>query len=146
MTARKEADFLSFERVEIEASPNSKEHTTYACRIKALNRGTVLTLHVSIDLPRADRKLSELQKEIATHIHEATNPVVSQHSLSKAGSAINDVKAFATKRPANLKLFHRCFPQSKLLAGGHLFVFSIRPIAAAGPHLSRRARVRRRTP
>jgi hypothetical protein len=74
MADRMGPQFLSFERIEMEESTIKKEHTTYVCRIKSLYDGSSLTLHVSIDLPHADRKLSELRMEIATHIHKATNP------------------------------------------------------------------------
>jgi hypothetical protein len=65
---------LSFERVEMEGSEVKKEHTTYVCRIKYLGDGMPLLLHVTIDLPHADRKFSELQREIANRIHKATSP------------------------------------------------------------------------
>jgi hypothetical protein len=66
--------FLSFERVEIEESRTQKGHTSYSCRIKSRRDGVVIEISAMLALPDADRKLSELQSEIALQIHEATDP------------------------------------------------------------------------
>jgi hypothetical protein len=67
------SDFLSFERIEIEAGKRHL-HTAYVCRIKSLLNNSVIEFDVRLELPHSDKKLSEVEHEIASLIHEATNP------------------------------------------------------------------------
>lgn len=66
-------DFLTFERFEIEGGER-QFRTAFVCRIKSLLKGDVIEMSVRIELPHSDKKLSEIQHEIAAAIHEATNP------------------------------------------------------------------------
>jgi hypothetical protein len=71
--AQSSSEFLSFEKIEIEGGQRMG-HTAYACRIKSLLNDNVVELHVRVELPHSDRKLSEVEHEIATLIHKATDP------------------------------------------------------------------------
>jgi hypothetical protein len=67
------SEFLSFEKIEIEAG-SRKGFTSYLCRVKSLQNNKEITLNVQIELPHSDKTLSEIEREIARAIHEATNP------------------------------------------------------------------------
>lgn len=66
-------DFLTFERIEIEHGERGGR-TAYVCRIRSLLRGLIIELDARVELPYADKKLSEIEQEVAAAIHEATNP------------------------------------------------------------------------
>jgi hypothetical protein len=66
-------DFLDFQKIEIEAGQR-QQHTAYFCRIKSLLNSVAIDISVQIELPHSDKKLSEVEHEIAQAIHEATNP------------------------------------------------------------------------
>jgi hypothetical protein len=71
--SRSAGDFISFEKIEIEAGTRPG-FTSYFCRIKSLRDDQEIDLNVQIELPHSDKTLSEIQREIAQAIHEATNP------------------------------------------------------------------------
>jgi hypothetical protein len=64
---------IAFEKIEIEAGQRSK-HTAYVCRIKSLLNGSEIVMSVRVELPHSDKKLSEVEHEILSLIHQATNP------------------------------------------------------------------------
>lgn len=64
--------FLTFERIEMEGSG---ANTVFVCRIKSLlENGQVVELSVRIEFPHSDKTISEIQHDIASAIHEATDP------------------------------------------------------------------------
>jgi hypothetical protein len=67
------SEFLTFEKIEIEAGARQR-HTSYVCRIKSFHDNKEINLNVRIELPHSDKKLSEIEHEIALSIHKATNP------------------------------------------------------------------------
>lgn len=64
---------LRFERIAIEGGER-QGRTSYNCFIKSLHNGKVIELTALVELPYSDKKLSEIEHEIAQAIHEATNP------------------------------------------------------------------------
>jgi hypothetical protein len=79
--AKSPSDFLTFERIGIEGGERPMR-TSYVCLIKSILIGNVVELTARIELPHTDKKLSEIEHDIAAAIHEATNPArLSQRSL-----------------------------------------------------------------
>jgi hypothetical protein len=63
--------FLTFERIEMEGRGSN---TVFVCEIKSLLNGKVVELRVRLELPHSDKMISEIQHDIASAIHEATDP------------------------------------------------------------------------
>jgi hypothetical protein len=66
-------EFISFEKIEIRPGAYHG-FTLYSCQIKSLRGGKEIDLSVQIELPHSDKTLSEIHREIAQAIHEATDP------------------------------------------------------------------------
>ena len=67
------SDFLSFEKMKIEGGERNSR-TVYDCQIKSLLNGEIVELTAKVELPYSDKKISEIQQDIASAIHAATNP------------------------------------------------------------------------
>jgi hypothetical protein len=65
--------FLSFERMEMVAGERLGR-TRFACRIHSFLNNKEINMDVTIELPHSDRKVSEIEKDIALAIHEAIDP------------------------------------------------------------------------
>jgi hypothetical protein len=66
-------DFLSFDRIEM-TSGKRNGRTSFVCTVHSLLGDNEITLETSVELPHSDRKLSDIEREIAQVIHDATNP------------------------------------------------------------------------